>query len=167
MNTNVGLMVEWEDVKKLLSPCLMREQSLRVAFASVRSGGQKQGPTPCSERKKRLARRAKIPYVAPICGHGPVAQLDRVLPSEGKGHAFESRRVHHERNGAMRPLFFHNNFMCLEREKRSTTSNTCKRAANVYAAHIKVLRWRAGASPELLAKAGEGNRVGSAIKSKT
>ncbi len=32
-----------------------------------------------------------------ICGykaqHGPVAQLDRALPSEGKGHAFESRRV--------------------------------------------------------------------------
>ncbi len=26
---------------------------------------------------------------------GPVAQLDRALPSEGKGHAFESRRVHH------------------------------------------------------------------------
>jgi hypothetical protein len=26
-------------------------------------------------------------------GAGPVAQLDRALPSEGKGHAFESRRV--------------------------------------------------------------------------
>ena len=28
------------------------------------------------------------------CGHrGPVAQLDRALPSEGRGHEFESRRV--------------------------------------------------------------------------
>ena len=26
---------------------------------------------------------------------GPVAQLDRALPSEGKGRAFESRRVRH------------------------------------------------------------------------
>jgi hypothetical protein len=25
----------------------------------------------------------------------PVAQLDRVLPSEGRGHGFESRQVHH------------------------------------------------------------------------
>jgi hypothetical protein len=25
----------------------------------------------------------------------PVAQLDRALPSEGKGRGFESRRVHH------------------------------------------------------------------------
>jgi hypothetical protein len=25
----------------------------------------------------------------------PVAQLDRVLPSEGRGHGFESRLVHH------------------------------------------------------------------------
>ena len=25
----------------------------------------------------------------------PVAQLDRALPSEGRGHEFESRRVHH------------------------------------------------------------------------
>ena len=27
----------------------------------------------------------------------PVAQLDRVLPSEGRGHWFESSRVHHIR----------------------------------------------------------------------
>ena len=26
----------------------------------------------------------------------PVAQLDRALPSEGKGREFESRRVHHD-----------------------------------------------------------------------
>lgn len=25
----------------------------------------------------------------------PVAQLDRALPSEGKGRGFESRRAHH------------------------------------------------------------------------
>src|SRR5258707_9288819 len=31
-------------------------------------------------------------------GHAPVAQLDRALPSEGKGHTFESCRV--------RQLFF-------------------------------------------------------------
>jgi hypothetical protein len=28
--------------------------------------------------------------------HGPVAQLDRALPSEGKGHTFESCRVRHK-----------------------------------------------------------------------
>ena len=27
--------------------------------------------------------------------HAPVAQLDRALPSEGKGHTFESCRVRH------------------------------------------------------------------------
>ena len=27
--------------------------------------------------------------------HAPVAQLDRVLPSEGRGRGFESRRAHH------------------------------------------------------------------------
>jgi hypothetical protein len=29
----------------------------------------------------------------------PVAQLDRVLPSEGRGHGFESRQVHHTNQG--------------------------------------------------------------------
>ena len=29
----------------------------------------------------------------------PVAQLDRALPSEGKGHTFESCRVRHHFNG--------------------------------------------------------------------
>ena len=27
--------------------------------------------------------------------YAPVAQLDRVLPSEGSGHGFESRQAHH------------------------------------------------------------------------
>ena len=36
------------------------------------------------------------PKVAPQkTGFGPVAQLDRVLPSEGRGCEFESRRVRH------------------------------------------------------------------------
>lgn len=30
-----------------------------------------------------------------IFGYAPVAQLDRVLPSEGKGRTFESSRVRH------------------------------------------------------------------------
>jgi hypothetical protein len=33
----------------------------------------------------------------------PVAQLDRVLPSEGRGHGFESRQVHHQIQG-LQPL---------------------------------------------------------------
>jgi hypothetical protein len=38
------------------------------------------------------ARRADEYYGARVA---PVAQLDRVLPSEGRGHGFESRQVHH------------------------------------------------------------------------
>ena len=34
----------------------------------------------------------------------PVAQLDRVLPSEGRGHGFESRLVHHIQKGPKRKL---------------------------------------------------------------
>ena len=41
---------------------------------------------------------------------GPVAQLDRALPSEGRGHEFESRRVRHEFKGlavsAAKPFSF-------------------------------------------------------------
>ena len=33
--------------------------------------------------------------IPPFIQYAPVAQLDRVLPSEGKGRAFESRRVRH------------------------------------------------------------------------
>ena len=37
--------------------------------------------------------------------HAPVAQLDRVLASEAKGHRFESCRVHHIfRNGLIRAI---------------------------------------------------------------
>ena len=32
---------------------------------------------------------------APVGTQAPVAQLDRALPSEGKGREFESRRVRH------------------------------------------------------------------------
>ena len=41
--------------------------------------------------KKRIALHCPITYTAP---QAPVAQLDRALPSEGRGLAFESRRVH-------------------------------------------------------------------------
>ncbi len=37
----------------------------------------------------------------------PVAQLDRALPSEGKGREFESRRVHHLFY-ALRPYYLPN-----------------------------------------------------------
>ena len=38
----------------------------------------------------------------------PVAQLDRVLPSEGRGHWFDSSRAHHKINdlGHFRVAFF-------------------------------------------------------------
>ena len=39
------------------------------------------------------ARRPDEYYGARIA---PVAQLDRVLPSEGRGHGFESRQVHQQ-----------------------------------------------------------------------
>ena len=35
----------------------------------------------------------------------PVAQLDRVLPSEGRGHTFESCRARHELNGLDRKIW--------------------------------------------------------------
>src|SRR3546814_3268994 len=40
---------------------------------------------------------------------GPVAQLDRALPSEGRGHRFESCRVHHR--SAQKPFSQHG-FFC-------------------------------------------------------
>ena len=40
-----------------------------------------------------LARARRIQYGRP---HAPVAQLDRALPSEGRGHTFESCRVRHK-----------------------------------------------------------------------
>jgi hypothetical protein len=42
------------------------------------------------------ARRSDEYYGARIA---PVAQLDRVLPSEGRGHGFESRQVHQQIQG--------------------------------------------------------------------
>jgi hypothetical protein len=33
-------------------------------------------------------------WVAYLCAQAPVAQLDRALPSEGRGHRFEFCRVH-------------------------------------------------------------------------
>jgi hypothetical protein len=36
------------------------------------------------------------PSAANSTAHAPVAQLDRALPSEGRGHRFESCRVHHQ-----------------------------------------------------------------------
>ena len=45
-----------------------------------------------------LAEQSMVPPCrgsAPALKQAPVAQLDRVSPSEGEGHGFESRRVHH------------------------------------------------------------------------
>ena len=42
--------------------------------------------------EKRLV---NIIKVVTKCIKAPVAQLDRALPSEGRGHRFESCRVHH------------------------------------------------------------------------
>jgi hypothetical protein len=36
-----------------------------------------------------------LPWVVPDHEPAPVAQLDRALPSEGRGREFESRRVRH------------------------------------------------------------------------
>src|SRR6056297_3506820 len=41
-----------------------------------------------------------------ILGHAPVAQLDRVLPSEGRGHRFDSCRARQiSKAAAWRPFF--------------------------------------------------------------
>ena len=49
---------------------------------------------------------AQSGYPSPSAGcittrNAPVAQLDRVLPSEGRGRAFESRRARHAYNGSV------------------------------------------------------------------
>ena len=54
-------------------------------------------PKPISgESRKRpwLRRGARFGYMSSPSA-APVAQLDRVLPSEGRGHRFESCRVRH------------------------------------------------------------------------
>ena len=43
----------------------------------------------------------------PVLDNAPVAQMDRVLPSEGRGRGFESRLAHHltvSSEGAALPL---------------------------------------------------------------
>ncbi len=43
-----------------------------------------------------LATKEPVNYCKPVAkASAPVAQLDRVLPSEGRGHRFESCRVRH------------------------------------------------------------------------
>jgi hypothetical protein len=42
--------------------------------------------------RRTVAETRPIGYISP---NAPVAQLDRALPSEGKGHTFESCRVRH------------------------------------------------------------------------
>src|SRR5207302_7829 len=54
-------------------------------------GGQRQGP---------FALRQTAPS-AMVRRAGPVAQLDRALPSEGRGREFESRRVRHLRRESL------------------------------------------------------------------
>ncbi len=44
------------------------------------------------------AARRNLLWCRPDKPKGPVAQLDRALPSEGKGHAFESRRVRQKKS---------------------------------------------------------------------
>ena len=43
--------------------------------------------------KRHMPQGRRIRYPRPL--DAPVAQLERVLPSEGRGRAFESRRAHH------------------------------------------------------------------------
>ena len=47
-----------------------------------------------------------LPAKAAATGAAPVAQLDRVLPSEGRGHRFKSCRVRHTTRAADRGLAF-------------------------------------------------------------
>ena len=47
----------------------------------------------------------------------PVAQLDRALPSEGKGHTFESCRVRHSSKPAYLPSERENQFAQLAAEE--------------------------------------------------
>ena len=53
-----------------------------------------------------IAARPRLSY---HCGQSaPVAQLDRALPSEGRGQGFESLRVHHfSRRVRTKRFFFH------------------------------------------------------------
>ena len=54
--------------------------------------------------KCRLECLSPAAYYAKSANLAPVAQLDRALPSEGRGREFESRRVRHAR--IMGALFF-------------------------------------------------------------
>ena len=58
---------------------------------------------PCANNNKNPAQsepyKARAAQMRIVARFGPVAQLDRVLPSEGSGHGFESRLVHHINQG--------------------------------------------------------------------
>ena len=64
---------------------------------------QRYRPLPCNrliilriQHQARLDAQERVEYgAAPAISQAPVAQLDRALPSEGKGREFESRRVRH------------------------------------------------------------------------
>ena len=65
------------------------------------------GAAPAARRLRAPAGRAAFPSLRPnphiavraVAAGAPVAQLDRALPSEGRGHRFESCRARHKING--------------------------------------------------------------------
>jgi hypothetical protein len=67
-----------------------------VAFAQDRRKPAKRLIDLEFQGKRALDAHRMVEYgAAPILPQAPVAQLDRALPSEGKGREFESRRVRH------------------------------------------------------------------------
>lgn len=74
---------------------MIRAQSWRVCSARIVFGEDQ--PPACSLTSRRArATGLRSLRQSPIClAQAPVAQLDRALPSEGRGHRFEFCRVRH------------------------------------------------------------------------
>ncbi len=71
--------------------------------------------------------------------YAPVAQLDRALPSEGKGQRFESSRVHHSLYPRYFKIWVRQNLSDTDPGSRSRSSRTQQYAAaarSIFPAHI-------------------------------
>ena len=71
--------------------------------------------------------------------HAPVAQLDRVLPSEGRGRKFESCRARQIRSG---PLWGPNRIWCGRRHDENLSSTQIGRIADLDREATRVNRGR-------------------------
>jgi hypothetical protein len=64
-----------------------------AARGATKTGRRGKGPEDCRRIDAETHWRRLEPFAKRPPGPAPVAQLDRALPSEGKGHRFESCRV--------------------------------------------------------------------------